>query len=278
MSTEPGTDIKTQKGVFWSRPGAGAIYEGGVSSRAGIIQIKNRVERAIVARHAHGRILDAGTGTGRFSIPLAANPANEVVAMDFSAEMLAQARRLNEERAHRGGGAITFVQGDVEHLPFAANAFDAVVSITVVRHFPQWKAILQEYARVVKPGGTLVFEMCSADHIRLANRIWPRFGVAHSDGGFASFEAEVAAEELVAWLDAIGVDVEQRLTYDFFNSNCFLKILAINGLGYRVLNKAINLVFGLRPLAAAAAWLELHVLRRLPPACSYNYMVIARKR
>ena len=277
MSTdnETSTDIKRQKGAFWSRPGAGAVYESGVSSRAGIIQIKNRVERAIVARHAHGRILDAGTGTGRFAIPMSAVPGNEVVAMDFSGEMLAQASRLSTQS---GSDAIRFVQGDVERLPFASNAFDTVVSITVVRHFPQWKAILQEYARVVKPGGKLVFEMCSADHIRLANRIWPRFGVAHSDGGFASFEAEVAQQDLVAWLDSIGVDVEERLTYDFFNSNCFLKMLAINGLGYRVLNKAINVVFSLRPLAATAAWLELHVLRHLSPSISYNYMVVARKR
>lgn len=268
-------DIKKLKGDFWSRPGAGAAYEKGVSSSAGIVQIKNIVERAIVLRNAHGYILDAGTGSGRFARSLARDPENSVVALDYSNEMLEINKKLSEQE---GISTIEFVQGDVEHLTFQNNQFDAVVSITVVRHFPQWQNILKEYIRVLKPGGKLVVEMCSADHINMANRISPRFGVKHSDGSFASYEAEVSFSELKSWLELNGVAVEERLTYDYFNSNCFFKILTINSLGYRIFTKIFNQLFRIFPLQHTMAWVELHILRYLPPVFSYNYMVIGRKR
>jgi len=269
------TDIKKQKGEYWSRPGAGVIYEQGVSSSAGIIQIKNLVERTIVLKNAHGNILDAGTGSGRFARPLAHNPRNSVVALDYSNEMLEINKKLSEQE---GISSIEFIHGDIEHLTFQNNQFDAVVSITVVRHFPQWKNILKEYIRVLKPGGTLIFEMCSADHIDMANRISARFGVKHSDGSFASYEAEVSFAELKSWLDENGIDVVERLSYDYFNSNCFFKILSINNFGYRVFNKVFNQLFRIFPLQHLMAWIELHILRYLPSVFSYNYMVIGRKR
>jgi ubiquinone/menaquinone biosynthesis C-methylase UbiE len=275
MSIEASRDIKKQKGNFWSRPGAADVYERGVSSVSPFIQIKNRVERALVLRHARGHVLDAGTGTGRFAIPLAKVPGNDVVALDYSDDML---RKNRELAGAEGVTGIRYLRGDVEHLPFPAAHFDAVVSITVVRHFPQWRAILEEYIRVVKPGGTLVFEMCSGDHIEAANRIRPRFGTKHSTDGFLSYEAEVRFDDLRDWLDAHGVEVTERHIYDFLNSNAFLKLVTLHPLGYRAMLKAIKLLLTPTPLHRLAAWLELKVLARLPPVCSYNYMVIGRKR
>ncbi|MBW8829365.1 MAG: class I SAM-dependent methyltransferase [Burkholderiales bacterium] len=275
MTAKQTNDIKKQKGDFWSRPGAAAVYERGVSSVSPFIQIKNEVERTLVLRHAKGYILDAGTGTGRFAIPLAKVTGNSVVAFDYSDEMLQLNRQLSRAE---GVDSIRYLQGDVEHLPFEKDHFDSVVSVTVVRHFPQWRAILKEYIRVTKPGGKIVFEMCSGDHIEAANRVVARFGAKYSKDGFLSYEAEVRFDELREWLDANGVDLLERHTYDFLNNNCFLKIATFNQLGYRVLLKAIKLALTPKPLYRLAAWLELTMLSRLPPVYSYNYMVIGRKR
>jgi ubiquinone/menaquinone biosynthesis C-methylase UbiE len=275
MSAEHFDDIKQQKGAFWSRPGAATAYERGVSSESGFIQIKNQVERTLVLRHAAGRILDAGTGTGRFAIPLARIGSNRVAALDYSREMLTLNRQLSRAE---GVASIEYLQGDVEHLPFQEDHFDCVVSITVVRHFPQWRAILEEYIRVTRPGGKIIFEMCSGDHIDAANRLVPRFGTKFSDDGFLSYEAEVRFSELREWLDAHGVDVVERHTYDFLNSNCFLKILTVTNLGYRVALKVIKTALKLRALQRLGAWMELNLLSRLPPAWSYNYMIVGRKR
>jgi 2-polyprenyl-3-methyl-5-hydroxy-6-metoxy-1,4-benzoquinol methylase len=268
------TQIKAKKGEFWSRPGAGETYHQQVSSSAGVVRIKNLVEQAVVVRHAQGRILDAGTGSGRFARALAVLPDNSVVALDVSEEMLAINRQVSEQK---GIGNIEYVQGDIEHLTFASNEFDSLVSITVVRHFPQWKAILAEYTRVVKPGGKLVFEMCSGDHIRAANRISARFGQSHGDGGYFNYEAEVGLKDLKAYLQTIGVEVEECLTYDYLNSNCFIKIVTLNRHIYRVVNKGINVFFSVFPIPNVWAFLELKLLRYLPTQCSYNYLIIARK-
>ena len=43
------------------------------------------------------------------------------------------------------------------------------------------------------------------------------------------------------------VDVLERHTYDFLNNNCFLKIVTINQLGYRIVLKAIKIALKLPP-------------------------------
>jgi len=268
-------DIRRKKMEFWSRTGAAVEYEQAIKSKNSINQIKNLVELEIVLKNVKGFILDAGTGTGRFAIPLACNPENVVVALDYSNEMLDLNRKLS---AQQGINTIEYVQGDIEHLKYPADYFDAIVSITVVRHFPQWQNILKEYARVLKPRGKLVFEMCSGDHIVLANRISPRFGLRFKKDGFYNFEAEVPFDNLHTWLDSIGIDIEDRLTYDFLNNNCFLKIVTINDLGYKIVRKAIGLILRLSPLKRLMVWMELKVLRYFPPSFSYNYMVIGQKR
>lgn len=102
-----------------------------------------------------GRVLDAGCGTGRFTIPLA-RQGKQVVALDASQEMLDMAGRKAEEAgvAHR----IEFVLGDVEHLNYQDGAFDGATSIAVLRHFPTPAPGVTELARVVRPGGTLVLD------------------------------------------------------------------------------------------------------------------------
>ncbi|MBU0492667.1 MAG: class I SAM-dependent methyltransferase [Chloroflexi bacterium] len=102
-----------------------------------------------------GHVLDAGCGTGRFSIPLAERGV-QVVAVDASPAMLAVARR----KAGEAGVAshITFVQGDVEHLSFAPGSFDGAVSIAVLRHFPSPAVGIGELARVLRPGGAMALD------------------------------------------------------------------------------------------------------------------------
>lgn len=267
--------IKKQKGEYWSKLGAGEEYHKNVSSSSGFNKIKNLVETAIVLKNVQGLVLDAGTGSGRFARALAKIKTNKVVALDYSNEMLIVNKRLSQED---GITHIEYVQGDIEDMKFESNYFDGLVSITVVRHFPQWKEILKEYVRVLKPGGKLIFEMCSADHINLANKIWPRFGVSHSDGSFFYYEAEVSFLELKTWLDSLGVTIEKRITYDFFNSNCFIKIVTLNKFGYKAFMKILNTIFSIFPLPNICAFLELNLLARLPTNFSYNYMVICRKR
>ena len=266
--------IKEQKAAYWSRPGAGETYNKNVTAETGVVKIKNIVEGNIVKKHIRGHILDAGTGSGRFAIELAMNIENKLVALDCSNEMLEICKKNAEIRNIKN---IDYVKGDVENMIFPDNYFDSVVSITVVRHFPQWQSILKEYSRVLKPGGKLVFEMCSGNHIQMANKIWSRFGYENGDKSFYNYEAEVTYESLKEYLRSINIEIIDKYTYDFLNNNCFIKILTVNNLGYRAIIKIINLIFKVRVLARFMATLELNIFKKLPVCYSYNYMIIATK-
>jgi malonyl-CoA O-methyltransferase len=94
--------------------------------------------------------LDLGCGTGRHALWLAAAGAT-VTGVDFSAGMMAEARRKP------GAPAVRFVVHDLHRpLPFAAGAFDLVVSGLVLEHLRELGGFFAEARRVLKPGGRAV--------------------------------------------------------------------------------------------------------------------------
>ncbi|WP_370462394.1 class I SAM-dependent methyltransferase [Nocardiopsis sp. FR6] len=99
------------------------------------------------------RVLDFGCGAGRLSNALAAH-FDEVVGVDISAPMLAEARRLD-----RSGGRISFVLNERPDLSlFGDDSFDLVYTDLVLQHLPPDLAegYVREFARVVRPGGAMV--------------------------------------------------------------------------------------------------------------------------
>lgn len=100
-----------------------------------------------VAPVAGERILDVAAGTGTSSVALARSGA-EVIALDFSAGMVAEGRRKHKK--------IEFIEGDAQKLPFPDNQFDAVSISFGLRNVADPKAALAEMFRVLKPGGRLV--------------------------------------------------------------------------------------------------------------------------
>ncbi|MBN9238980.1 MAG: bifunctional demethylmenaquinone methyltransferase/2-methoxy-6-polyprenyl-1,4-benzoquinol methylase UbiE [Leifsonia sp.] len=100
-----------------------------------------------VAPQQGERILDVAAGTGTSSAALARSGA-EVIALDFSAGMVAEGRRKHKK--------IEFIEGDAERLPFPDNQFDAVTISFGLRNVNDPKQALAEMFRVLKPGGRLV--------------------------------------------------------------------------------------------------------------------------
>lgn len=97
------------------------------------------------------RVLDAGCGTGFYADWLAEQGAT-VVGVDASEEMLARAR------ARTGDGA-TFHRANLAgELAFAeSDSFDGVVSALALGYVEDWRQPLSAFARVLRPGGFLVF-------------------------------------------------------------------------------------------------------------------------
>src|SRR5579859_255129 len=105
-----------------------------------------------VAERIGGRILEVGVGTG-ISLPGYA-PANRVYGVDISEPMLEKARRRVNALNLNHVEAIEVM--DAEKLDFPDNAFDVVVAQYVITSVPNPEQALDEFARVVRPGGEIV--------------------------------------------------------------------------------------------------------------------------
>ncbi|MBI5532262.1 MAG: metalloregulator ArsR/SmtB family transcription factor [Deltaproteobacteria bacterium] len=97
-------------------------------------------------------VADIGTGTGGM-LPYLAEVADQIVAVDLSAEML---RRAKAKAQSLGLTNVTFAKGDFAHLPLADASVDAAFSVLVLHHAPRPLIALREMRRVVRPGGAVV--------------------------------------------------------------------------------------------------------------------------
>ena len=99
-----------------------------------------------------GRILEAPVGTGILTMPLYKTlPEADVTCIDYSADMMAQAREKAERLELKN---VAFRQGDVGSLPYDDGSFDAVLSLHGFHAFPDKEAAYRETFRVLRPGGT----------------------------------------------------------------------------------------------------------------------------
>jgi ubiquinone/menaquinone biosynthesis C-methylase UbiE len=112
-------------------------------------------------------VLDLACGTGIYGRPLArVLPRGRVVGLDLSPPMLATAR----SRARREGLAnLSLVRGDAQSLPLAAGRFDVVLCSAALHLIPDVTRVLQEAARVLKPGGQVILAVFRIQHGWLAD-------------------------------------------------------------------------------------------------------------
>jgi phosphatidylethanolamine/phosphatidyl-N-methylethanolamine N-methyltransferase len=104
------------------------------------------------AERIGGRILDVGIGTG-LSLPDYSG-RHRIVGVDVSAPMLAKARERVAALDLRFVEALEVM--DASRLDFPNGAFDVVMAQYVVTAVPDPEAALDEFARVLKPGGEII--------------------------------------------------------------------------------------------------------------------------
>jgi len=144
--------VKQQVAAHWDRRAAHFDEDFGHSIRTPAERAAwDRLLTLVVPSRSGLAALDAGCGTGFLSFELAAR-GHHVTGVDFAPAMIAEARRKAGERAL----AVRFEEGDAEHLPFGPASFDLVMSRHVVWTLPHPEAAIDEWIRVLKPGGRLV--------------------------------------------------------------------------------------------------------------------------
>src|ERR1700712_2842366 len=118
----------------------------------GPVFAQGRTLAAAAAERVGGRILEVGVGTG-LSLP-AYRRARSIVGIDISAPMLEKARRRVAQLGLRNVERLAVM--DAERLDFEDASFDVVVAQYVVTAVPNPEAALDQFARVVKPGGEII--------------------------------------------------------------------------------------------------------------------------
>ena len=96
--------------------------------------------------------VDIGTGAG-FTAFAMAGVSERVVATDVTQPMLRQAKRIGGER---GLGNLSLARHAAESLPFADGSLDLITCRKAAHHFRDFEAMLDESARALRPGGSLV--------------------------------------------------------------------------------------------------------------------------
>lgn len=117
--------------------------------------------RPLLDALAPGRIVDVACGSGRHTAYLT-NRGHNVLAVDLSSEMLAHASGLR-------------AQADLRRLPLRDNSVDAAVCTLALTYLPELEPAFAEFARVVRPGGTIVTSDIHVVSLYLG-------GVSHADG------------------------------------------------------------------------------------------------
>jgi phosphatidylethanolamine/phosphatidyl-N-methylethanolamine N-methyltransferase len=113
---------------------------------------RGRQASIIAAERIGGRILEVGVGTG-ISLPDYSR-ANRLTGIDISEPMLRKAKQRVRQHSLTNVDVLSVM--DVSHLAFPDNFFDVVVAQYVITAVPDPEAALDEFARVVKPGGEIV--------------------------------------------------------------------------------------------------------------------------
>jgi ubiquinone/menaquinone biosynthesis C-methylase UbiE len=137
----------------WGRAFA-ALYDRSLKAteEAGLRQMRRELLAA-----AGGRVLELGAGTG-VNLDLYPEAVEDLVLAEPDPHM---AKRLRAKLAESGRRA-SVVEAPAERLPFQDSSFDTAVGTLVFCTIPDPAAALAEAARVLKPGGKLLF----VEHVR----------------------------------------------------------------------------------------------------------------
>jgi ubiquinone/menaquinone biosynthesis C-methylase UbiE len=137
----------------WGRLFA-AVYDRGLKGTedAGLREMRRETLRA-----ARGRTIDLGAGTGA-NVGLFPEAVTELVLSEPNPHMIKKLRA----KVGEGAANVSLVEAPAERLPFEDSSFDTAVFTLVLCTVPNPALALAEAARVLKPGGKLLF----VEHVR----------------------------------------------------------------------------------------------------------------
>ncbi len=199
-----------------------------------------------IARHIKegDAVLDVGCANGYSAFQqLERHRLKRLAGIDFSAAMIAEARRAESQR--KRGEPVEFAEGDVRKLGFPDQQFDVAYTTRVLINLPSWEEQVQgirECLRVTRAGGTVVLSEAFWEPLQLLNalralRQLPPL-VEHD---FNRYLKKAKLEELLRSL-GLSFEVEEFSSVYYLGSR-FLRELVTDPAAYPGYSNPVNKLF-----------------------------------
>jgi arsenite methyltransferase len=179
---------------------------------------------ALAELHEGETVLDLGSGGG-IDVLLSARrvgPTGKAYGLDMTDDMLELAE---ENRQKAGATNVTFLKGEIEHIPLPDASVDVIISNCVINLSGDKRQVLREAFRVLKPGGRfavsdVVVRGDAPEAVRKNMELWvgcvagaleeQEYRDLLAEAGFEQIDLEVtrvyAAEDAAAFLQGSGLD------------------------------------------------------------------------
>jgi SAM-dependent methyltransferase len=138
-------------------------------------------------------LLDVACGSGGPTLRIVEKTGASATGIDIHQDGIATASRQAEARGLAGRAKFQVCDAS-KPLPFGDGSFDAVMCIDAINHLPQREKVIGEWARVLKPGGRLLF----ADPIVLTGALTNEEIAIRSSIGFFLFVAPDYDDRVIA--------------------------------------------------------------------------------
>lgn len=182
------------------------------------IQLYHRIAHQVDLRGKRVLEVSCGHGGGASYLMRTVFPAS-YTGLDLNPAAVEFCRK----RHHLPG--LDFVQGNAEDLPFDDQSFDAVINVEASHHYPRFNRFLAEVARVLRPGGHLLY----ADFRR-------RPGIAEWDAALAGAPLRLVSEKVINDEVVRGLTKNSKRSQDLISHRVPVFLLGPVRYGIRVLD------------------------------------------